>query len=168
MQCKGRSTPDYFPLASGYKWTYIVTDCDEGAEVELRVVETSGDRFTLRQSALTEDVWLDFPFWPGEDVHVTRTDSEVVCPDGDVYRLLKLPLEVGAGWTYGSDSAFALDQVPVSVPAGDFESCYRVAYRLSSLNGREFWYIWYAPDVGIVRIDEVGNGVTAELRSVNF
>jgi hypothetical protein len=168
MQCQERRAPDYFPLAVGHRWTYTVDEGGDFGEAELEVVESDGGQFTLRQSALTEEVWLEFPFWPSADVHVTRTDSEVVCPDGEVYRLLKLPLEVGAGWVHGPDSAFALDKVPVSVPAGDFEDCYRVAYRFTSLNGHEFLYIWYAPDIGIVRIDDLFGGVTAELHAVNF
>lgn len=168
LQCHSQGTPDYFPLAAGHRWKYIVNEGGEFGETELKVVESDGDQFTLRQSDLTEDVWLEFPFWSGEDFHVTRTDSEVVCLVGGVCRLLKLPLQVGAGWIWGPDSAFALDLVPVSVPAGDFEDCYRVAYRATSLNGPEFLYIWYAPDAGIVRIDDLFGGVTAELRAVNF
>jgi hypothetical protein len=168
VQCRNRSTPDYFPLASGRTWSYSLNEDMELCKSQLRVVEASGDRFTLRESAESPDVWVSFPFWCDEDFPVARTDSGIVCLHDTPWLLLKLPLEVGDGWNYGEDSAFVFDKATVSVPAGEFEDCFRVGYRWCCCGETYFDYIWYAPNVGMVRIDDEGNVTTSALISANF
>ena len=140
VQCKGGNPRDYFPLAAGHRWFYTLNEEGEQSEVSVRVTEQMGDEFALRQEILAGYLEIYFPFVLDQDIGFIRSDTGVIRDPGSPFLLLKLPLEVGTSWSNGDDSAWVGDRVTVSVPAGVFEDCYRIGYRV----GGEEVTVWYA------------------------
>jgi hypothetical protein len=163
LQCRSNGPRDYFPLATGHRWYYVLSDEGEQAEVMVQVAEKTGDEYALRQEILTGYLEISFPFILDEDVYFASSDSGVIREGNEPFLLLKSPLEVGAEWLNGGDTVRITDKVTISVPAGNFADCYRVSYH----PGGDQTTVWYAPDVGIVRILEY-DSVEAELLSTNF
>jgi hypothetical protein len=142
----GREKSDYFPLGLGYTWNYVVPY--EGS-FSIRVTDVTGAKYTVKGESdeSLEGVW---PFSETDgDTGVYYMDSGDTIRYGSGNSIVVIrPLGVGATWANDSfDSVRVLGKEEVTVPAGVYDNCAKVAY----YGGEVEWYIWFAPGVGIVK-----------------
>ncbi len=166
-----RSGEDYFPLADGSQWKYLV----DGDTTYREVLGDSsiGGRIAI---ILAEDFVP--AFWIKEPTRVFRYYHRTCNRGGEDYTIearyglvYRLPFVAGTGWeTEFADTVVLLgtDTIPVyhrlearvaavesvATPAGTFYDCYRLemtelvqATDTSSLT----WTEWLAPGAGLVR-----------------
>jgi hypothetical protein len=156
---KAEKAADFFPLAKGTKWEYVmkgaeevewkqeVTDVSEPKKGERAVVTTTtsvgGQTLTAKHSA--DD---------GAVYEHTRGRQELAAP----LVMLKLPLKAGSKWTekykYGGTDATSDYEVKeaeeVKTPAGKY-TAYPVVQSISTPLGKSTITNWYADGVGMVK-----------------
>jgi hypothetical protein len=74
--------------------------------------------------------------------------------------------KVGDRWTSFQGEAEVLANEPVNTPYRLFLNCWKVAYTLNGSTN----YCWFAPDVGLVRMDfnDAGKELSAVVSKISF
>ncbi len=134
------SAEDYYPLAVGNHWTYVVNFLGDRRERRVEII------------AHRDGYYLD-----NEGGQLTVDGLGV--RDQKRY-LLREPMQVGASWTNvvsaSSVEHYRISEFghPCQVPAGTFENCVRVESRNRMDEQRTLMNeLTFAPSVGIVRIE---------------
>lgn len=134
-----QSVAEYYPLAVGNRWTYLVNGRAE-KPVDVEILKEEDGYFHDSQGGQL------------------RVDGFGI-RDPKRY-LLRGPLEVGQSWTnvvsVSSTERYQIIQagVPCEVPAGSFQNCVRVEARNRVDQGTTLVGSWtYAPGVGLVRLE---------------
>lgn len=178
LQCQKNPTgpetiKDLFPLAVGNYWMYVSDD--ESSPLGYKIQEEIIGYDKLSDGSL---VFVKRKISSYESASVVDTVISYLQFAGDEFReypdnncileykiLLKNPLQVGARWDTYSDTScrfpgivvnFISDEVEgienITVPSGTFNDCFRIV----TCNCPDFTdYRWFAPYVGIVRLDIV-------------
>ncbi len=179
-----RMMADYLPLrTAGDWWTY--TD-GEGRRMHL---EVAGDSVVLNRACKVLERDYEREFWfrgGGEVARYVQETLEINAQDVVVEERwrpwLKLPLVLGNSWkdTFRKETVAFGDTIlreveisgrvvsreSLSVPAGEFDQCYRVEILLTELTEskifgeafqRRVFNEWYAGDVGLLRFEDGGN-----------
>ncbi len=160
----GHENADCFPLGLGHTWNYVVPY--EGS-FSIRVIDVAGAKYTVKGESdeSLQDVW---PFSEADGdtgVYYTESGDTVRYGAGNSIVIIQPPV-AGATWTDDYfDSVRVLGKEEVTVPAGAFENCAKVAYYYG---GELDWYIWFAPGVGIVKGYEVIYDVEYNLVSADL
>jgi hypothetical protein len=93
------------------------------------------------------------------DTAIHRFDSVF---DTIPYVLLELPLAEGNSWVVSwSQTAIVLDRCFVSVPAGNYGSCWEIAYT----DGNDTVYDYYAANTGLIKEYFLDSGGGASIRA---
>lgn len=155
----GDSGVAYYPLTVGDIWNYEVTMTWEDPDTTMVI---TGD---LR-AKITDETQLD----NGTDVfeqvvawtldgssfvdtnYIEETDAAIISYDRkdgtDPFTLLELPIEDGNTWIVNTTTtAVVLGKQDVSVPAGEYDNCWEIAYIISD----DTTYVYFAEDVGEVK-----------------
>lgn len=147
--------PDYFPLAAGNRWTYAPEDPWFGAPFEWRVTGRQGDTVRIARPEGGSHPGPVTLLADGLDVDLLLEDGAVV----PFYRF-----DVGASWSHrdpwecddGATLTAVREPDPVVVPAGTFSGTLRVERRTTaSCTDAGTMIEWWAPDVGLVRWEEL-------------
>jgi hypothetical protein len=136
-----QSVAEYYPLAVGNRWTYLVNG-REDKPVEVQILKEEEGYFHDSQGGQL------------------RLDAFGI-RDPKRY-LLRAPLEVGQSWTnvvsVSSTERYQIVQAGASCqsPAGTFQNCVQVEARNRVEQGTTIVGTWtYAPGVGMVRMELV-------------
>lgn len=73
--------------------------------------------------------------------------------------MVALPLEAGKTWTVSKDSTYtetgkAIGKESVTVPAGTYDECWKIAYIYADSTFSETSFVYLAPDVGLIKVFE--------------
>ena len=178
-----RQMADYFPIeAQGNWWLYTSPD---GKELYLEVV---GDSVVLNRGCkVLERDYKEEYWWRGEGqvAKYIRATVEINAQDIVIEERwrphLEFPLVLGNSWedefrkeTYALGDTIlrevdiegkVVSREPLSLPAGDFEQCYRVEICLTELTKsrilgdsfeKRIIKEWYGGDVGLLRVESGG------------
>jgi len=148
---------DYLPNADGNWWEYQYSD-----SLTMRL-ELSGIG-TINSTEVQRLVWND-----EGDIntdYLLKNEAEIILyttpQSWSAFILAKFPLEEGNSWeafrmiVLGDTTtitAHVEEKLSVSVPAGEFDDCYRIYYENQSLV--EPIRIYFAPDVGPVKFEYI-------------
>lgn len=145
--------PD-FPNTIGSKFVYLFFDSlsmfSDTVTVRIKGMVPSYPygRATIWEYVWNSEVDTGFVFFVGDTVKVGV--DPMSCWRTSTY---VLPLEVGGVWegAFEGDTNVVLDQVPTSVPAGDFSDAFliREAWVVMHENGQVL--TWFVPKVGIMK-----------------
>lgn len=145
---------DYFPAAVGNQWTYAPADPWFGPPFQWQVTERRGDTVRVARPPLGSH--------PGPVTLVRRGDGiDLLVEDGAAPHAR---FNTGAWWVRrdpwdcDDGAAFVAVAEPDSVvtPAGTFRDCVRVERRTAATCTDAGTMVeWWAPDVGLVRWDEL-------------
>ena len=170
----------YFPRVDGYIWTY---DYITGGETGSMVISFEGtyDVGTLETQIRKQNAV--HPSYPSTaEIYLIVTDDAALVygtsssPTTECQTYLPFPLSVGESWSYQLLNLIAYCSIvsyeSVTVPAGTFDDCYEVYTTYESGSSVDV-YEWYAPDVGLVKNNNVSINTglitaTFELTSKNF
>lgn len=183
IRCGGEEEiENYFPLSVGNIWNYGITMTietpestyiftgDDQDEIIDQVQHTNGASVFEVVASLTLDGYSNI-----DTLYVQETDTLILVyaslVDIDPDRYLELPIETGNTWVVNSImTATVLGRKDVSVPAGDYNDCWEIAY----LYMGDTMYIYLADGVGEVRgytIETVADttaAIVSELESVTI
>lgn len=171
MQDKG--IEEYFPLALGNKWTYVVKD-KEGEEREVVVEVTE-----ILKSEPPQYVIPRFPFNPEEpyEAHFAQDKDGVhLCGGKKIVRedalFIKSPLKKGDEWEWKDVDGLVIKcrhegEDEVEVPAGKFK-CWKVVQETVVERQKAVLTIWLAPGAGIAKMSWNFPEVTATLELKKF
>jgi len=153
-------TPELVPLKAGAAWTYTVNDQavvrkaagrEKVGELECWVIET-----TIKERSQKEFVVLD-----KEGLKLVKSvfGQAEVKYDPPILRL-KLPAKKGETWewkgkqgaTEGQASYSNEGEEEIVTPAGKYKA-WKIASTMEGEGGASTQTEWYAPDVGLVRLD---------------
>jgi len=159
----GAEAVNYFPLAVGNVWDYIMTmtvttptdtlEATGSQNVEITEETTLDDGtevfeyVTITTTIFDPDTFVDTTI-----VYIEETDDYIrgyeskddTIPD----TFAELPIEDGNTWDVNDDeSAVVLGKVDVSVPAGDYDDCWEIGYIIDN----DTTYNYFADGVGTVR-----------------
>jgi len=142
--------PDFFPLTKGAVREYATENAQgKGAfKIEILSVATAGGRTVAkcrRTTTFNGKTPLVAEFEAVKDAKEVRSDAGIE---------FKLPLKNGVEWIISPRRFWieALD-ASVTVPAGKFSGCLRVAYLIAEGDGGS-GERHYAPGVGLVKVVE--------------
>jgi hypothetical protein len=169
---------DYFPLRVGREWEYRLESGTVAGGFTVEVAEAKGERYGLR-SALSGGVSSLEGVFPFERTDESSAPVSYFVRDNGVYyervlgdtQLILLPpkILIEGIWPWlGSDQYAQIEElVDVTVQAGHFKDCIRVAYY--DRGNEAVAQAWYAAGVGIVKA-EVSQPSPSEyeLVSTNF
>lgn len=153
---------NYYPLAVGNVWDYIMTMTMTTPTDTLEATGSQNDEITEETTLddgteVFEQVTITTIFDPDTSVDTTimyieETDDYIrgydskddTIPD----TFAELPIEDGNTWDVNDDmSAVVLGKVDVSVPAGDYDDCWEIGY----IHDNDTTYDYFADGVGMVR-----------------
>ncbi|MBX9623738.1 MAG: hypothetical protein K2X82_07975 [Gemmataceae bacterium] len=155
--------PGFYPAEVGTKWVYEQDGVVHTQEITRAEVRRDGTRLTVRVKIADE--WDD-TYDVGKEAVVWRTSGRFVIDQA----MLQFPLKAGGSWAVEMPHQEGLkafsgrttvgETEEVSVPAGTFRAT-RVVFEATAANGRdlgtpEVYTYWYAPGVGLVRLDFAG------------
>jgi hypothetical protein len=154
------SVVNYYPLSVGNIWDYLDTRIIPVGPESTQTI-TGNFRVTITGVTLVngKDVFIqervsniygtpDTSIW-----YIAETDTAILFYDSvnDTipYKLLELPLETGNSWYvhFPYQRAVVLGRSDVSVPAGDYNDCWEIAY----IYDDDTVYSYYAAHIGLVR-----------------
>jgi hypothetical protein len=154
------------PLEVGRRWTYELSTLDS----ELPVKNCGGAREGTVPATVTRDAesgWEYRPACAGVAIATFMNGDEIwgyLSVDSDRFSYAMPPVVEGAAWdTGGGLMAVWRDEGTVSVPAGDFDRCWRRAWLPDELN-----YIVLCRGVGMVFVHTPADNYELELSSKNF
>jgi hypothetical protein len=157
--------PDYFPLASGYWWTY--KSVEKGWEFTIKVVgmEKIGNANCYKVETSTADGKVSFVEYYTKDtgkVFVIRQvypSSKMSVDYNPIREFLHNPLKVSDSWNWKGkgmmdvdidDTITVMENTKVEVPGGKFSAAEVVSKIIQGGAETKKTY-WYAPDVGLVK-----------------
>ncbi|MBN2465174.1 hypothetical protein JXD38_06090 [candidate division WOR-3 bacterium] len=138
---------DYFPLRLGSTWNYVVPY--EGL-FSVEIVGVIGSKYIVKAQSdeSLKGVW-PFSDADGDTETYYAESGDTTTYGGERSVVLIRPLETGVKWSdQYFDSVRVLGKEKVTVPAGGYENCARVAY---FHDGKLEWYLWFAQGVGIIK-----------------
>ena len=166
----------YFPLDVGNKWNHTITAtytdttatpdsvwADTGTRTVEIIGETTLDNGTKVLEAVITEVLKVL------NDTITYTDTLYYQETGDYLRYyydksdedyyyteLDLPIEEGKTWTaytsfFGVEMALVLGKEDVTVPAGDYNDCWKIGYIFHNRDGYDTTYVYYAEGVGMLK-----------------
>ncbi len=166
-----RSSQDYFPLAEGSQWKYLLGN-------DTTYYEVLGDSSIGGRSCIVLGVDFLPEFWLKEPTEIRKFFFRTISRGGDEYTLEEryglvyiLPFVEGNYWQetftdtveiLGTDTVFYRHKLGariagienITTPAGSFRNCYRIEFADSI---QEFELVhtayteWLAPGVGLVK-----------------
>jgi len=146
----GMFDDDFFPLADGLSWEWRATlvsgspgsECDDSGTHTSRITEVR------EESGGTVYVREDTPGCYGDTTEYRVHAGGVDVYNGEWYRLLSLPPELGATWAAGGASGATYEWTErhetYTVAAGTFSDCWT-----RSQQGYDVWEV-YCPGAGMV------------------
>jgi len=150
---------DYMPLAVGNRWEYAVDwhrgeAAPQAATDFIEITQKVGrSSFRARELGLTT-------VWAKEQGYLTRSDGR--WREG----LLLLPPHTGYKWrvntTGGPRFYEVMGREKVMVPAGEFPNSVKVTCR--SLSGKRLLHRWFAPKIGMVKLERRYAGKLVETK----
>lgn len=133
------------------------TIADTGSvKTEITAKTTLNNGTEVYEQVMTMDTLSETSYIQETDDYILAyTDKAVTKPD----TILALPLEEGKTWTVCKDSAYtikgkAIGKESVTVPAGTYDDCWKIATIYASSNFSDTSYIYLAPDVGLIKVFE--------------
>lgn len=148
---------DYYPLAKGNCWTYVIHyQYEDARELRLEVMEKTDTGFVLESPDETQTLRFS-----GDTLWVTRQSNYAVETGPDA--LLVGPLKKGTAWDWAGGRAWVSGTEDIAVTAGHF-SCVRIERRRKFTSGPmnmdEEITEWWAMGVGMVKKKRVLKGET--------
>ncbi len=162
----GGGEKNYYPLSEGNTWNYRTiqtmtigdsTIVDTGSVSTTITVKTKLNDGTDVYEQITNIEGL------GDTSYVQETDSYILGygdkADASPDTIVTLPVEEGNTWTVYSDSDYTetgkvMGKETVSVPAGSFGDCWKIAYITQFDSEVETSYVYLAPDVGLIKVQQ--------------
>lgn len=146
---------DYFPHAVGNKWIYSDSLI---AEIIGTATLTNGTPvFKFRRLIESQGETDTSFYYQGVSGNTISLYNTLTASSGAI--LLKSPYTVGTTWPDQGSDAGLMDSLKivsinetVFVPAGNFSDCIKV--KVFNVNNAA--YVWYAPNVGFVKIENTG------------
>ena len=145
---------EYFPNSIGSRFIYFYFDSlsMHSDTVTVSIVDT-----------ITYDNIKQLTVW--EYIYSSKIDTRYVYSSGDTVKIYNdlenwwinttylFPLEIGKGWRGGfiNDTSTVVDQVSITVPAGEFANTFLIEETWGALNEYGYILTWFVPEVGIVK-----------------
>ncbi len=162
----GGGEKNYYPLSEGNTWNYRTistmtigdsTIVDTGSVTTTITVKTKlNDGTDVYEQITNSEGYADTSYVQETDNYILGYDDKAdVSPDTTV----TLPVEEGNTWTVFSDSEYTetgkvMGKENVTVPAGSFDDCWKIAYITEFDSEVETSYVYLAPDVGLVKVQQ--------------
>lgn len=149
VSCGPKSLP--FPLKEENAWIYedkdgnMLTYKIVGSKMNKEKEQILYHYGTFREGTMGK---IDYYFQTEEGLfYYDKLTSKKAIPS------LKYPLKEGAEWSYGEGESKINFKVlaveDVSVPAGDFNDCYKIEYKIAS--GDFSMVEWFCPQIGFIK-----------------
>ncbi|MGQ9817859.1 MAG: TapB family protein [bacterium] len=160
----GGGEKNYFPLTEGNTWNYRTistttigdsTLSDTGTvKMEITAKTTLNNGTEVYEQILTIDQSGDTSYMQETDDYLLSYDDKA---DTKPDTILAFPLEEGKTWTVSKDSLYtetskAMGKESVTVPAGTYDDCWKIADILSDSASSETTFYYLAPDVGLIKL----------------
>ena len=166
-------TPDYFPLEEGYKWIYSCSDIQGGYTKTDEVVGerqlSNGDivKVVVETVIRGNDVEVDTQYiYKDERKVLLYTDINNL----SYQTLLELPLKEGDSWIVTEIPNISKSEVlvlhqgeEVIVPYKTVKNCYKLQLTYTYLGVSVIYYVWFGPDIGVVKVQAVNGSMIEEL-----
>lgn len=160
----GGGEKNYFPLTEGNTWNYRIvtkmtigdsTISDTGSvKTEITVKTALNNGTEVFEQVMTSDMSSDTSYVQETDDYILSYDDKAdTAPD----TLISLPLEEGKTWTISKDLSYtqtakAIGKESVTVPAGTYDDCWKIADIYSDSAFSETSFVYLAPDVGLIKV----------------
>ncbi len=183
----GGGEKNYYPLTEGNTWNYRTitnvtmpdtTISDTGSvKTEITVKTTLNNGTEVYEQIMTMDGTADTSYVQDTDDYILSYEDKA---DTEPDTMVALPLEEGKTWTVLKDSAYtetgkAIGKESVTVPAGTYDDCWKIAYIYADSAFSETSFVYLAPDIGMVKVYEsmeidtnMTSEFTMELESVTI
>ena len=173
VSCSFFHTPDYVPVKEGYRWTYSGED-SKGSYTKILEVKgeeqlSNGDMVKVITETVIrgENVSIDTDYiYKDEEKVLLYTDVDELTYE----TLLELPLEEGNSWIVTqipniskSEALVIKGGEEVVVPYKTVKDCYKVQLTYTYLGLSVIYYIWFGPDIGVVKVQAANGSMKEEL-----
>lgn len=166
LSCALFHTPNYCPLEQGDTWQYAGKDA-AGDFTQTHAIIGTTELADGNDGLLVETVKIQGNITTKDTLYLFRTDSVLRYYESDqttaFWTMLKFPITPGDNWTvvaqsqYGRIDAVVLNPEGLTLPYGKVADCYKVEYKYTVLGITTIWYVWYGPDLGMVRWEQASN-----------
>jgi hypothetical protein len=173
MSCGGDGAgTSFFPLGVGYIWEYIITMTITTPDTTLSMTGTEEEEITAETTldngtevfeqitTMTQIIPFDTLFVDTivevDTAYVEETEDYILLYDSkddtEPDTMVALPLESGKTWHYDSTTtATVVGQENVTVPAGTFSNCWKIA--IVPEDGPDTIWAYAAENVGQVKVN---------------
>ncbi len=173
----GGGEKNYYPLTEGNTWNYRtitnVTMPDtafsdtSSMTTEITVKTTLNNGTEVYEQIATTDGGKDTSYVQETDDYILSYEDKA---DTEPDTMVALPLEEGKTWTVFNDSTYtqtgkAIGKESVTVPAGTYDDCWKIAYIYADSAFSETSFVYLAPDIGMVKVyesTEIDTNMTSE------
>lgn len=173
----GGGEKNYYPLTEGNTWNYRTittmtigdsTSSDTSSmTTEITVKTTLNNGTEVYEQIMTMEGSTDTSYVQETDDYILSYEDKA---DTEPDTMVALPLEEGKTWTVLADSTYtetgkAIGKESVTVPAGTYDDCWKIAYIYADSAFSETSFVYLAPDIGMVKVyesTEIDTNMTSE------